>query len=88
MLFWKRPGFVRGLMCGFMAGLALAATLAGAANIGVFDRGPAKVYVYQSDTNPNLVFYDISLKNSSRATHVLAVTGTWSTAVRVEAQPK
>jgi len=88
MVVRPKPGFFWGLGSGLILGLALAATVAFAANIGVFDRGPARVHVYQNDSNPNLYYYDVYLKDSNLATHTLAVTGNWSRSVRVEAQPK
>lgn len=77
-------GIVVGTLCGFLA----ASTIAFAANIGVFDRGHCKVYVYQNDQNPEIIYYDIQLKNAKSGTHHLVVEGTGDAAVRVTAKPK
>jgi len=84
----RKADFLKGLISGVALGLLLAGTVAYAANIGVFDRGHCQVYVYQNDSNPNIIYYDVSLKNNLRNNYKLTVDGAWATSVRVTAQPK
>ena len=84
----RKNNFLKGILVGTLCGFLAASTIAFAANIGVFDRGHCKVYLYQNDQNPEIIYYDTVLKNEKRGICHLVVEGTWDTAVRVTARPK
>ncbi len=79
----RQKGFFWGVCCGLLAGLALTVTIAHAVGLGSWDKGPAMVFCYQSDSNPEQYTYTIDARKTSG--YKVQVIGTWDEAISVKA---